>query len=103
MPPERRIEFRIGIHLGDVVEEADGDLMGSGVNIAARLESIARPGALGSSTRPLAVQTESLQRDQTVTSPPRARHPFMPPGKCLRSLRPAAWAWFNALRERPPA
>jgi adenylate cyclase len=32
---ERRIEFRVGIHLGDVVEEADGDLMGDGVNIAA--------------------------------------------------------------------
>ena len=28
VPPERRIEFRIGIHLGDVVEESDGDLMG---------------------------------------------------------------------------
>ena len=41
LPPERRIEFRIGIHLGDVVEEADGDLMGDGVNIAARLEGIA--------------------------------------------------------------
>jgi adenylate cyclase len=39
LPPERRIEFRVGIHLGDVVEEADGDLMGDGVNIAARLES----------------------------------------------------------------
>jgi adenylate cyclase len=38
LPPERRIEFRIGIHLGDVVEESDGDLMGDGVNIAARLE-----------------------------------------------------------------
>jgi TolB-like protein/class 3 adenylate cyclase len=44
--PERRIEFRVGIHLGDVVEEADGDLMGDGVNIAARLESIAKPGAI---------------------------------------------------------
>ena len=40
LPSERRIEFRIGIHLGDVVEEADGDLMGDGVNIAARLEGI---------------------------------------------------------------
>jgi TolB-like protein/class 3 adenylate cyclase/Flp pilus assembly protein TadD len=46
LPPERRIEFRIGVHLGDVVEEADGDLMGDGINIAARLESIARPGAI---------------------------------------------------------
>jgi adenylate cyclase len=46
LPPERRIEFRVGIHLGDVVEEADGDLMGDGVNIAARLEGIAEPAAI---------------------------------------------------------
>ena len=46
LAPERRIEFRIGIHLGDVVEERDGDLMGDGVNIAARLEGIAKPGAI---------------------------------------------------------
>src|SRR3974377_2063434 len=44
--PQRRIEFRIGIHLGDVGEESDGDLMGDGVNIAARLEGIAQPGAI---------------------------------------------------------
>src|SRR3984957_8285728 len=44
--PDKRIEFRIGIHLGDVVEESDGDLMGDGVNIAARLESICEPGAI---------------------------------------------------------
>jgi adenylate cyclase len=44
LPPERRVEFRVGIHLGDVVEESDGDLMGDGVNIAARLEGIASPG-----------------------------------------------------------
>ena len=37
VPLERRIVFRIGIHLGDVIEESDGDLMGDGVNIAARL------------------------------------------------------------------
>src|SRR5712675_1106493 len=46
VPPERRIEFRVGIHLGDVVEESDGDLMGDGINIAARLEGLARPGAI---------------------------------------------------------
>ena len=44
--PDKRIEFRVGIHLGDVVEESDGDLMGDGVNIAARLESVAKPGAI---------------------------------------------------------
>jgi adenylate cyclase len=46
LPRERRIEFRLGIHLGDVVEESDGDLMGDGVNIAARLEGIAKPGSI---------------------------------------------------------
>ncbi len=46
VPEERRIEFRVGIHLGDVAEESDGDLMGDGVNIAARLEGICEPGAI---------------------------------------------------------
>jgi class 3 adenylate cyclase len=44
--PDKRIEFRIGIHLGDVAEESDGDLMGDGINIAARLEGVAKPGAI---------------------------------------------------------
>ena len=44
-PDDRRIEFRVGVHLGDVVEENDGDLMGDGVNIAARLEGVADPEA----------------------------------------------------------
>jgi adenylate cyclase len=43
---DQRIVFRIGVHVGDVVEEADGDLMGDGVNIAARLEGVGRPGAI---------------------------------------------------------
>ena len=46
VPEDRRIEFRIGVHVGDVVEESDGDLMGDGVNIAARLEGVARPGGI---------------------------------------------------------
>jgi adenylate cyclase len=41
-----RTTVRLGVHLGDVVEEADSDLMGDGVNIAARLEGIAQPGAI---------------------------------------------------------
>ncbi|MFO1091199.1 MAG: adenylate/guanylate cyclase domain-containing protein [Hyphomicrobiales bacterium] len=46
VPDDRKILFRIGIHLGDVVQELDGDLMGDGVNIAARLEGVAEPGGL---------------------------------------------------------
>src|ERR1039458_3453177 len=43
---DRRIDFRIGIHVGDVVQESDGAIMGDGVNIAARLEGMAKPGAI---------------------------------------------------------
>ncbi|MGX9116258.1 adenylate/guanylate cyclase domain-containing protein [Mesorhizobium sp. BHbsci] len=46
MPEEERIRFRIGVNLGDVVCEEDGDLYGDGVNIAARLDSIADPGTV---------------------------------------------------------
>ena len=46
VPEDRRIQFRVGVHVGDVVEESDGDLMGDSVNIAARLEGVAKPGAI---------------------------------------------------------
>ena len=49
--PDKRIEFRVGNHLGDVIVESDGDLMGDGVNIAARLEGIAEPGGFACRTR----------------------------------------------------
>src|SRR6266849_4398044 len=50
LPPERRIEFRIGVHQGDIVVE-DGDIFGDGVNIAARLEGLAEPGGICISAR----------------------------------------------------
>src|SRR6476646_9888036 len=45
VPPELRIEFRIGIHVGDIIID-DNDIFGDGVNIAARLEGIAEPGSV---------------------------------------------------------
>jgi adenylate cyclase len=45
IPQAKRIEFRIGIHLGDIIVD-DNDIFGDGVNIAARLESIAAPGGI---------------------------------------------------------
>ena len=45
LPPDRRINFRIGVHIGDVMVRG-GDLFGDGVNIAARLQSIAKPGGV---------------------------------------------------------
>ena len=44
-PQDKRIEFRIGIHLGDVMIDED-DIFGDGVNIAARLEKLAEPGGI---------------------------------------------------------
>src|SRR5215472_5415591 len=45
LPPERRMEFRIGINLGDVIVDGE-QIYGDGVNVAARLESLADPGGI---------------------------------------------------------
>src|SRR6266852_8550224 len=50
LPPDRRIEFRIGINMGDIVVE-DSDIFGDGVNVAARLEGLAEPGGICVSAR----------------------------------------------------
>ncbi|HEX9646466.1 MAG TPA: alpha/beta fold hydrolase, partial [Alphaproteobacteria bacterium] len=46
LAPERRMRLRIGVNLGDVIEEADGTVYGDGVNIAARLEALAEAGGI---------------------------------------------------------
>ncbi len=46
VPQERAMRFRIGVHLGEVIEKADGTVYGDGVNIAARLEGLAEPGGI---------------------------------------------------------
>lgn len=45
-PEDRRIRYRVGINLGDIVIDDDGDIYGDGVNIAARLEGLAEPGGV---------------------------------------------------------
>src|SRR5690349_23891079 len=45
-PPQRRLMFRIGVHLGDVGEKENGSVYGDGVNVAARLQALAAPGAI---------------------------------------------------------
>ena len=46
VPEDRRLLFRVGLHLGDVVQKADGSVYGDGVNVAARLQSMAPPGGI---------------------------------------------------------
>src|SRR5262249_22087445 len=50
VPPNNRVEFRIGINMGDIVFE-DGDIFGDGVNVAARLEGLAKPSGICVSAR----------------------------------------------------
>ena len=46
LPEDQRMRFRLGVNLGDVIEKDDGSIYGSGVNVAARLESLAEPGGV---------------------------------------------------------
>ena len=89
LPPERRIDFRIGIHLGDVVEESDGDLMGDGVNIAARLEGIAKPGAICLSEQAYWQVKGRLDLAVTISARPSSRTSPSRSGSIrLKSARP---------------
>src|SRR5688572_7960765 len=45
-PEDRRMRFRVGLHLGDVIEKPDGTVYGDGINIAARVQSLAEPGSV---------------------------------------------------------
>jgi class 3 adenylate cyclase len=102
-PVENRIEFRIGIHQGDIVVE-DGDIFGDGVNVAARLEGLAEAGGICISARyrrtPPASSTSlsktlasrrsktSLGRFASTGSAAERRRPSpLPPCRCQTSRR----------------
>ena len=94
VPGERRMRFRIGIHLGDVIEKADGTVYGDGVNIAARLEGLAEPGGVTvSDSVRIAVRGKVAagfedQGEQTVKNIAEPVHAFrLRPGE--RGSRPA--------------
>ena len=95
LPPDRRIVFRIGIHLGDVVEESDGDLMGDGVNIAARLEGIATPGAICLSEQAYWQVKGRLDLAVTDLGPTQLKNIVEP-------VRAYSLNWATALGRNPP-
>jgi TolB-like protein/Flp pilus assembly protein TadD len=80
LSPDQRVEFRIGVNLGDVIEDR-GDIYGEGVNVAARLESLASPGgvcisesvkvAVGSKL-PCEYESMGEQRVKNITDPVQA-------------------------------
>ena len=95
LPDERKVEFRIGVNLGDVIEDRD-DIYGDGVNIAARLESLAKPGGIcvSESVRlavgnklPLDYDFMGEQDVKNIAEPVRAYHAHLMPGTELRTPR----------------
>ena len=94
MPEDRQMKFRIGVHLGDVMEKADGTVFGDGVNIASRLESLAEPGGITVSD---AVQgavrgkVEAIFDDQGEQRVKNMAHPVH------------AYRWVMSERDNPPS
>ena len=105
LPEHRRMRFRIGLNLGDVIEQ-DGALYGDGVNIAARLESLADPGGLSVSGSvydqiegklPVAFEFAGEQSVKNIAKPVRTYSALLdfaekrkPPSSRLRLKRPTA-------------
>ena len=91
VPDERRIQYRIGVNSGDVIED-DGDIFGDGVNVAARLEGLAEPGgicisesvytAVGSKL-PLEYRDIGAQSVKNIATPVRAYQVHLKPGSEL--------------------
>ena len=107
--PERRLVFRIGVNLGDVVVEED-DLLGDGVNVAARLEQLCEPGGVLISgaahdhlkgKTALVFEPKGVQRLKNIAEPVRAYRVRMEPGLVRKPWRAIGrgvplWHWLAA-------
>jgi class 3 adenylate cyclase/TolB-like protein len=100
IPEDQRIRFRIGINLGDVVAE-EGDLYGDGVNVAARLEQLAKPGGIVISGTAYDHLQGKLgcgfhdlgeQRVKNIARPVRAYQVLSEPGALSRFARVTSWS-----------
>src|SRR5258706_1824300 len=112
VPPEQRIEFRIGINVGDIIIDGD-DIFGDGVNVAARLQTLAEPGGICVSRvvvdqvlDKFSVRFEDLgaQAVKNIARPVQAYRVNFEPGAPTRAVRrrwrhlrrAAGWQWFGA-------
>jgi adenylate cyclase len=107
LPEARRMRFRIGVHLGDVIEKDDGTVYGDGVNIAARLEALAEPGGIAISDAvqgavrgkvPASFEDRGEQQVKNIPHPVRA---FAVRAAGAATLRPAAAGGALAPPDRP--
>src|SRR5687768_3221070 len=97
VPEAERVRFRIGVNLGDIIVEADGDIYGDGVNLAARLEGLAEPGGVCVSgpvheqvrnKLPLAFDDLGEQRVKNIADPVRTYRVSEGPGEVAARPRP---------------
>ena len=107
LPEDRRMEFRIGVNLGDVIEE-EGRIYGDGVNIAARLEGLSDAGGICISGTAfdqvkgklsLGYKFIGKQTVKNITDPIRAYKVLMAPeyaGKVIGEEKPKKWRWIQA-------
>ena len=109
-PEDRRIRYRIGINIGDIVLE-DGDIFGDGVNVAARLEGLAEPGGICVARNvydqvkaklDLAFEPMGEHRVKNIAEPIVAYRVLPGPGGAAKT-RPVAIAWALGARHRPVA
>ncbi len=95
VPHDRQIVFRIGVHVGDVVEESDGDLMGDAVNIAARLEgSLRRPAAICPVRGRLPAGSGQAGSNEFADLGDKISRTFADPIRCL-----CGQSWFRRVAE----
>jgi adenylate cyclase len=101
LPRRRKMLWRIGLNLGDVIEQ-DGALYGDGVNIAARVEALARPGGICVSGTvfdqvdgkvPLSLRFAGERRVRNIARPVRMYHAVLDAGNAKRRLKAAVF-WF---------
>ena len=101
LPKDRRLEFRIGINLGDVMVEGD-DLLGDGVNVAARLQSLAEPGGIYVSggihdqikgKLPFGADFLGEQTVKNIAEPVRV-YRLRPDRSTVRRVRGMPWRWL---------
>ncbi len=109
VPDDRQMRFRIGVHLGDVIEKTDGTVYGDGVNIAARLQGLAEVGGIMvSESIRIAVkgkvaarfEDQGAQQVKNIAEPVRA-HRLAPEGSAVPGPAPAAGKPTPSLPHKP--
>ena len=101
VPEARRMHFRIGVHLGDVIEKPDGTIYGDGVNIAARLQAMTNPGTIALS----AAVHEAVRGKVAAAFADYGEHRMknIPHPVRVFGLRPAGSAAATPAVDAPPA